>query len=373
MSLLRSIGAVVLSAMLMGSPITTLAGSKSSTKLEEKAYQATGVLFVQHPDTGEWARLCTIWNVAKVKDGYEAVSADHCATVEGEFPNADLNFAVSYSDVTGKLPTDLVPAKVIAHGDWQTINDIALWDVQTKEKLPVLKLGDSDELVNGEPLINVSIPYGGIDKSLYEGHVGQTRVNSPDPDMDGKIHAMLYGTGPGSSGSAVLSTKQNAVIGTLVQGADNEGVLLVPVNFIKAFMAAHPEATTPRVVPKPVVVVPNASQEGTQFDTDLYMVQHGSKGGHAPSHGSGGKGDHGKGDHRPDPRSMGPAQHAHIQGNRYVDGRRQVYFGGFWFGCEVWPAWVFTDEIYFVMGPDGVWFGYDYANPNLFVQVYFVE
>jgi hypothetical protein len=25
------------------------------------------------------------------------------------------------------------------------------------------------------------------------------------------------------------------------------------------------------------------------------------------------------------------------------------------------------------MGPDGVWFGYDYANPTLFVQVVFVE
>jgi hypothetical protein len=318
--------------------------------------------------------------VAKVKDGYEAVSADHCATVEGQFPDADLNFGVSYSDVTGQLPTDIVPAKVIAHGNWQTINDIALWDVQTSEKLPVLKLGDSDELKIGEELINVSVPYEGIDKSLYEGYVGQTRVNSPDPDMDGKIHAMLYGTGPGSSGSAVLSTKQNAVIGTLVQSADNKGVLLVPVNYIKAFMSAHPEATTPRIVPKPVVVVPNDSQEGTQSDSDLYLAQHGhggcgdhGRGNSGSNRGDRGKGDKGKGGHRPDPRSMGPDHHGRVHGNRYVDGRRQIYFGGFWFGCEVWPAWVFTDEIYFVMGPDGVWFGYDYANPTLFVQVVFVE
>ena len=379
MKLLQAIGAMVLSIALCSLPSDVLAASKSSSKLEEKAYQATGVLFAQHPDTGEWARLCTIWNVAKIRDGYEAVSADHCATIEGDYPDADLNFAVSYSDVTGKLPTDLVPAKVIAHGDWQTINDIALWDVQTSTKLPVLKLGDSDELKNGEDVFNVSIPFEGIDKSVYKGYVSQVKVISPEPDLDGKIHSIIFGTGPGSSGSAVLSEKQGAVIGELVQGAPEQGELLVPVNLIKAFMAAHPEATTPRIVPKPVVIVPKGNSDVDSESNsepsypDMWQHGHGSRGDHGRGHSGGDRSNHGKAGRRPDPRSMDRDHHARVQGNRYVDGRRQVYFGGFWFGCEVWPSWIFTDEVYVVMGPNGIWFVYDFSDPNLFVQVVFVE
>jgi len=58
---------------------------------------------------------------------------------------------------------------------------------------------------------------------------------------------------------------------------------------------------------------------------------------------------------------------------RFIDGYRQVYFEGWWFGCDVWPEWVFTEDVYFEMGPNNVWFAYGYNNPALFVQVVVVD
>jgi Trypsin-like peptidase domain len=379
MKISRVVAHVALSAILVLAPLTNaLAVShKFSSKLARQAYDATGTLYAISPKDGKVHRLCTIWNVKKIADGYEAVSASHCATVADEYPKGDLTFSVSYDDPQTNddghiIPVDRVPARLIAFGNDNAADDVSLWDIETKEKLPVLPLGESNDLAIGEKVLNASIPFEGIDKSVYTGYISQTALKSTVPILDGKIHTEIAGTGPGSSGSAILSVKQKAVVGILVLGAQDEvTTLCVPVDVLKEFMDKHPEATTPRVMPDPAKTIPPpASEENGYSGRGRWFLaeQHGRSG-----HGGNKSGDHGaRSGERGGPRNhQGPEHHARLGRHdvRVIGGERQIFWGGFWFGCGLWPEWVFLDEIYFVEGPDGVWVVYDYTNPTLFVQV----
>jgi hypothetical protein len=247
---MRKILAFILLFALMVFPAASyIVERKFKTLLEKKAYEATGILYAVNPKTGKTQALCTIWNYAKVDDGYEAVTASHCASNEGEYPNGDLRFFVEYDDIVFKSePQSLVPANLIAFSNYHSLTDVALFDVKTKEKLPVLNLADSDETQVGEDVLNVSSPNENFDKSIYFGYVTQNIVVSSDVNIDGMTHVVIPGVGPGSSGSAVLSADRKSVIGLVSLGED-VNAFLVPSNNIKQFIVEHPEKGAPRVVP----------------------------------------------------------------------------------------------------------------------------
>lgn len=85
--------------------------------------------------------------------------------------------------------------------------------------------------------------------------------------------------------------------------------------------------------------------------------------------------DHGRHDNRGrrDPRSFDSRTHHRIDSRRYVGDRMEVQFEGYWFYRTEWPVWVFNEDVYFVMGPNDVWFAYEYNNPAVFLQVSLVE
>lgn len=347
------------------------------TKLEKQAYNATGVLFAINPRTGNNTRLCTVWNVAKIADGYEVATASHCATVDLQYPQGDLKFSVSYDDPQeGVVPTDTVPARLIAFGDQVNGEDVSLFDVQTTEKRPVLKLGDSGKIKVGESIINASVPFEGIDKGIYKGTIAGNSVVNEDPEVNGVIHAVIQGAGPGSSGSAVLSEKQKAVVGVLVMGSLEQSVVLcVPVNVLKNFISEHPEKTTPRIVPSDNPQAAQKSDQEEDLTPQLFSIQRNR--GHSSSPRQDPSRENPRGEHQPVARThQGPREHRRIDSRRSVrviNGHRQICFSGSWFYVAVWPDWVFLDDVYVIEGPDGVWFFYDYAYPNRFVQVVVIE
>ena len=51
----------------------------------------------------------------------------------------------------------------------------------------------------------------------------------------------------------------------------------------------------------------------------------------------------------------------------------EVQFEGYWFYRTEWPVWVFNEDVYFVMGPNDVWFAYEYNNPAVFIQLTLVD
>ena len=107
----------------------------------------------------------------------------------------------------------------------------------------MLKLGNSEDIKNGDKVLNCSVPFGGPIKGIYDGIISATVLRLPDTPafagIGGTIVFQSAGPAPGSSGSAVLSVKQGAVIGVLVRDGEI-GVLADPVNLLKAFIASHP-------------------------------------------------------------------------------------------------------------------------------------
>jgi hypothetical protein len=78
---------------------------------------------------------------------------------------------------------------------------------------------------------------------------------------------------------------------------------------------------------------------------------------------------------RRDPRTLDRDTHHRYEHKRERDGRVQICFESYWFVSpyQAWPEWIYTEEIYVVMGPENIWFVYCYGNPGLMVQVVFIE
>jgi hypothetical protein len=68
---------------------------------------------------------------------------------------------------------------------------------------------------------------------------------------------------------------------------------------------------------------------------------------------------------------FGPDHHARFvaTGGRLYNGRREYSYGGYWFYAGAYPAWFYQQDVYFIMGADGLWYAVAYGNPSLTFQV----
>jgi outer membrane biosynthesis protein TonB len=68
---------------------------------------------------------------------------------------------------------------------------------------------------------------------------------------------------------------------------------------------------------------------------------------------------------------FGPNHHARFEANggRYYNGRREYSYGGYWFYAGSYPVWFYQQDVYFIMGADGLWYAVASGNPSLMFQV----
>jgi hypothetical protein len=68
---------------------------------------------------------------------------------------------------------------------------------------------------------------------------------------------------------------------------------------------------------------------------------------------------------------FGREHHARFEenGGRYYSGRREYSYGGYWFYAGAYPPWFYQQDVYFVMGADGLWYAVAYGDPSLMFQV----
>jgi len=68
---------------------------------------------------------------------------------------------------------------------------------------------------------------------------------------------------------------------------------------------------------------------------------------------------------------FGPNHHARFEenGGRYNNGRREYSYGGYWFYAGAYPPWFYQQDVYFIMGADGLWYAVASGNPSLTFQV----
>jgi hypothetical protein len=69
---------------------------------------------------------------------------------------------------------------------------------------------------------------------------------------------------------------------------------------------------------------------------------------------------------------FGSDHHARFvaDGGRLYNGRREYSYGGYWFYAGAYPVWFYQQDVYFIMGADGLWYAVAYGNPSLTFQVY---
>ncbi len=68
---------------------------------------------------------------------------------------------------------------------------------------------------------------------------------------------------------------------------------------------------------------------------------------------------------------FGRDHHARFEqnGGRFYQGRREYSYGGYWFYAGAYPPWFYQQQVYFIMGADGLWYAVAYNNPSLMFQV----
>jgi hypothetical protein len=64
---------------------------------------------------------------------------------------------------------------------------------------------------------------------------------------------------------------------------------------------------------------------------------------------------------------FGPDHHARFvaNGGRLSNGRREYSYGGYWFYAGSYPAWFYQQDVYFIMGADGIWYAVAINDPSL--------
>jgi hypothetical protein len=75
--------------------------------------------------------------------------------------------------------------------------------------------------------------------------------------------------------------------------------------------------------------------------------------------------------HEYDESRFGRGHHTSFQesGGRLYNGRREYSYGGYWFYAATYPPWFYQQDVYFIMGADGLWYAVSYDDPSLTFQV----
>jgi hypothetical protein len=68
---------------------------------------------------------------------------------------------------------------------------------------------------------------------------------------------------------------------------------------------------------------------------------------------------------------FGPSHATRFEANggRMYSGRREYSYGGYWFYASNYPPWFYQQNVYFVLGADGLWYAVAVNDPSLTFSV----
>ena len=221
-------------------PLTTAQPYSSLNELEKDYRQATGLLFAQD-DGGSLRMLCTVTAFERIGKVHRFVTAAHCLaeddTSHDRVRVAPNDFFITFDDRDNK---NFIAVKVLRAGYQHRGDDFAVLEVTLDQDVPIMPLAPNDPSL-GEGVCNFASPLG-LGKQLFRGHVSMERLERPliEGEINWKGAALLQmSSGPGSSGSAIVSTHQKAIIAFLVGHIGARGstpnIVAIPVSKFKKF------------------------------------------------------------------------------------------------------------------------------------------
>ena len=217
---------------------------KAPESLNQRVYDSVVLLYVQD-GAGDMRMACTATAFDQKKSAdqkktvYRFVSAAHCVEGNDDAQQKLEKFYIS-SDSNGEK--NYLLAKLVQAGDKTQGDDFSLFEVTTADTFVVTPLGDDSTLKAGDGVVNVAGALG-LGKQFFQGYISEQHVDRPPVNIGVVVWTDLMlveiGGGPGSSGSAIVSTDQKAIVGFLVGDAGADvGKLCVPVSKFKKFVTA---------------------------------------------------------------------------------------------------------------------------------------
>ena len=208
-------------------------------QLEKDFRLASGLLYAQ-TDDGGFRMMCTVTAFAKKGKKYHFVTAAHCVadddTQHERVDVAKTNWFITFDEPGNK---NLVEAKVIGVGYQHRGDDFAVLEVDLAKDVPTIPLADNDPQL-GEDISNFASPLG-LGKQLFRGHVSMEKLDRPviQDSINWKGATLVQmSSGPGSSGSAIVSQHQKGIVAFLVGVIGSRGsanIVTIPVGRFKKF------------------------------------------------------------------------------------------------------------------------------------------
>jgi hypothetical protein len=220
-----------------------LAQPAAAKSLVEKARDATAMLYSQTTDGGMRMHCTATVFEAHDRDdrkGYLLATAAHCVAADDLITStvkvSGASFFISFDEVSKKV---FHPVHVEAAGYQSRGDDFAVLHAYTDAEWDILELGDVSSLEPMDEVLNVSAP-AGLGLQVLKGHISLVSINRPVKVRGlNWQYAMLanLGSGPGASGSAVVSVEQEKIVGFVVGSiAGNPTTVVLPVSRFTLFM-----------------------------------------------------------------------------------------------------------------------------------------
>ena len=225
--------------------ILLLAQPAAAKSLSERVRDATAILYSQTPDGGMRMHCTATVFEAHERDGrkgYLLATAAHCVAVDDLITSKVRQSGASFFITFDKGPNQVFhPLHIEGAGFQSRGDDFAVLHAFTDEEWEVLELGDASTLEPMDEVLNVSAP-AGLGLQVMKGEITLARLNRPVKTRGLNWEfAMLMnlGSGPGSSGSAVVSVDQEKIIGFVVGSiSGNPTTVVLTVNRFAIFMFA---------------------------------------------------------------------------------------------------------------------------------------
>jgi hypothetical protein len=204
---------------------------------------AVGLLYSQD-QAGTMNMLCTLTAYEKNATGYRFISAAHCVgsdNVDKErSATSEKVFYMTFDEVS-KITKKFHPAKVVWVGYQSRGEDLAVFQVDTTERWGTIPLGDEQTLTDGALIVNIASPLG-LGLQTFHGTISKVVLDRPVTqgtiNWRGTLVLQLPGVNGGSSGSAIISSEQKAIVGFLVGTIDSGTIIGIPVSRFKAVAQA---------------------------------------------------------------------------------------------------------------------------------------
>lgn len=218
------------------------------TTLSSRLMKAVALLYAQDA-TGNMQMRCTATAFEKRGDAYLFASASHCIGSDQAGKAADPTNTPFYVTFDEQGEKTFYAAHVKDVGYQHKGDDFAVFEVKTKLDWTTIPLGD-EKKINVEDrasaaLLNVASPLG-LGKQMFHGFVSNVFLDRPIVESDINWRGALLlqiNSGPGSSGSALVSEAQEAIVGFLVGTVGGSNVIGIPVSRFKDFQKASAAGT----------------------------------------------------------------------------------------------------------------------------------